>query len=43
MGKIKMLLLTLTSTLLFLIATVSSAFACSAWYHQPETPKSLIK
>jgi len=36
-------LLTLVTTLLFLVATASSAFACLVWAYQPETPKSLIK
>ena len=36
-------LLTLVTTLLFLVATASSAFACYIWAYQPETPKSLIK
>lgn len=35
--------LTLVTTLLFLVATASSVFACYYWNYQPETPKSLIR
>ncbi len=43
MSKVKMVLLTLISSTLFLLATISSAFACMVWMYQPETPKSLIR
>ncbi len=43
MNRIKFALLTLASTLLMLIATTSSVFACHAWYYQPKAPKSLLK
>lgn len=38
----KWLFLTAAS-LLMLLASVSSVFACSAWQYQPEMPKSLQK
>ncbi|MFZ5942870.1 MAG: cyclic lactone autoinducer peptide [Bacillota bacterium] len=31
------------STLLMLLATISSSFACTWWNYQPKTPKSLQK
>ncbi len=43
MAKIKFVVLTMVSTLLLLVATASSTFACAVWHYQPETPKSLLK
>ena len=31
------------ASLLMLLASVSSVFACGIWYYQPEMPKSLQK
>lgn len=31
------------STILMLLASISSVFACSYWMYQPKTPKSLQK
>ncbi|MDD2400750.1 MAG: cyclic lactone autoinducer peptide [Clostridia bacterium] len=43
MSKVKYVLLSLVTTVLLLVATVSSTFACTFWKYQPKTPKSLIK
>jgi len=39
----KRILYTLTASMLVLLATASSVFACGFLYYQPETPKSLLK
>lgn len=31
------------ASLLILLASASSVFACGFWYYQPKTPKSLQK
>ncbi|NMA01720.1 MAG: cyclic lactone autoinducer peptide [Clostridia bacterium] len=31
------------STILMLLASISSVFACGYWMYQPKTPKSLQK
>lgn len=43
MKKAKLAFLTAISTVLLFVATASSVFACTVLWHQPETPKSLIK
>jgi len=43
MKKVKFLLLTLVSSLLYIIAMTSVASACYIAHYQPETPKSLIR
>lgn len=43
MSKVKFVLLTLVSSILYLIATTSVASACWVAHYQPETPKSLIR
>jgi cyclic lactone autoinducer peptide len=43
MKRLKLLLLTGAAYLLTVLAFVSAAGACSAWFYQPELPKSLRK
>ncbi|MDQ7092353.1 cyclic lactone autoinducer peptide [Desulfosporosinus sp. PR] len=31
------------ASLLMLLASATSVFACAAWYYQPKTPKALQK
>jgi len=39
----KRILYTLMASMLVLLATASSVFACNYWLYQPRTPKSLQK
>ncbi|AHF09423.1 MULTISPECIES: cyclic lactone autoinducer peptide [Dehalobacter] len=39
----KKILYTLMASMLVLLATASSVFACGYWAYQPKTPKSLQK
>jgi len=39
----KKALFTTAATILMLLASISSAFACAWWSYQPKTPKSLQK
>lgn len=39
----KRVLYTVIASMLVLLATASSAFACVYWAYQPKTPKSLQK
>lgn len=43
MKKVRLLALTGVTYLLTILAMVSAAGACNAWFHQPELPKSLRK
>ncbi|MFZ7103532.1 MAG: cyclic lactone autoinducer peptide [Peptococcaceae bacterium] len=39
----KKVMFTALTSMLFLFATIGSAFACGGWAYQPKAPKSLQK